>query len=79
MFKESNGYDKAMVAGGTLATSFLKNGLVNEIYLNIEPIVFGKGIPLFSNENFEKKLKLLQVKRFSENEVRLHYKILNQH
>jgi len=76
---ESNGYDKAMVAGGTLATSFLKNGLVNEIYLNIEPIVFGKGIPLFSNENFEKKLKLLQVKRFSENEVRLHYKILNQH
>ena len=74
---ESNGYKSAMVAGGTLATSFLKNGLVNELYLNVEPIVFGKGIPLFSNENFEKKLKLLQVKRFSENEVRLHYKVLN--
>lgn len=74
---ESKGYDSAMVAGGTLATSFLKEGLVNELYLNVEPIVFGKGIPLFSSENFEKKLKLLQVKKFSENEVRLHYKILN--
>ena len=64
-----------MVAGGALATSFLKENLVNEIYLNVEPL--GKGIPLFSNENFEKKLKLLQVKRFSKDEVRLHYKILN--
>ena len=74
---ESNGYKSAMVAGGALATSFLKEGLVNELYLNVEPIVFGKGIPLFSSENFEKKLKLLQVKKFSENEVRLHYKVLN--
>ena len=74
---ESNGYNRAMVAGGALATSFLKNSFVNEIYLNVEPIAFGKGIPLFSRENFEKKLKLLQVKRFSENEVRLHYKVLN--
>ena len=73
---EGNGYKSAMVAGGTLATSFLKNDLVNEIYLNVEPIALGKGIPLFSNEKFEKKLKLLQVKRFSEDEVRLHYKVL---
>ena len=76
---ENNGYKSAMVAGGALATSFLKNGLVNELYINIEPLALGKGIPLFSRENFEKKLKLLQVKRFSENEIRLHYKILNQH
>jgi dihydrofolate reductase len=74
---EKNGYKSAMVAGGALATSFLKDGLVNELFLNIEPIVFGRGIPLFSNENFEKKLKLLQVKRFSENEIRLHYKVFN--
>ena len=72
---EEKGYKSAMVAGGALATSFLKENLVNEIYLNVEPL--GKGIPLFSNENFEKKLKLLQVKRFSKDEVRLHYKILN--
>ena len=74
---EEKGYKSAMVAGGALATSFLKENLVNEIYLNVEPLALGKGIPLFSNENFEKKLKLLQVKRFSEDEVRLHYKILN--
>ena len=65
------------MAGGKLATSFLKEGLVNEIYLNVEPIVFGKGIPIFTNENFEKNLELLQVKKFSKNEVRLHYMVLN--
>jgi len=74
---ERNGYDKAMVAGGKLATSFLKDDLVDEIYLNVEPIAFGKGIPIFANENFEKELELLQVKRFSKNEVRLHYRVLN--
>ena len=74
---ESKGYKSAMVAGGKLATSFLKEGLVNEIYLNVEPIVFGKGIPIFTNENFEKNLELLQVKKFSKNEVRLHYMVLN--
>ncbi|MCL4362121.1 MAG: dihydrofolate reductase family protein [Candidatus Parvarchaeum sp.] len=74
---ESKGYKSAMVAGGKLATSFLKEGLVNEIYLNVEPIAFGKGIPIFTNENFETKLELLQVKRFSKNEVRLRYRVLN--
>ena len=75
---ESKGYKSAMVAGGKLATSFLKEGLVNELYINIEPVVFGKGIPIFADENFEKTLELLQVKKFSKNEIRLHYKVLNQ-
>ncbi len=74
---EENEYSSAMVAGGALATSFLKENLVNELYLNVEPLALGKGILLFSNENFEKKLKLLHVKRFSKDEIRLHYKILN--
>ena len=74
---ESKGYGKAMVAGGKLATSFLKEGFVNELYLNVEPIVFGGGIPIFADENFEKKLELLKVKRFSKDEIRLHYKVLN--
>ena len=37
---EKKGYSSAMVAGGALATSFLKENLVNEIYLNVEPIAF---------------------------------------
>jgi dihydrofolate reductase len=74
---EQNGYSEAMVAGGKLATSFIKMGLVNDIYLNVEPVVFGRGIRLFSDEEFYKKLKLVDAKRFSKNEVRLHYKVLN--
>ncbi len=74
---EKEGYSSAMVAGGKLATSFLKEGLVNELYLDVEPLVFGKGVRIFAENKFDKKLKLLDFKSFSKNEVRLHYKVIN--
>ena len=73
---EERGYKKAMVGGGMAAAGFVKAGLVNELFLDVEPIVFGKGMPVFSYENFERKLKLVDFKRLSKNEIRLHYKVL---
>ncbi len=73
---EERGYKEAMVGGGVTAASFLKEGLVNELFLDIEPIIFGKGIPVFAYEKFEKKLKLIDTKRISDSEIRLHYRVL---
>ncbi len=73
---EENGYSEAMVGGGKITTSFITANLVDEFYFDMEPVIFGKGIHLFSEENFDKKLKLLDIERFSGNEVRLHYKVL---
>ena len=73
---EKRGYKEAAVGGGVTAANFLKEGLVNEIFLDIEPIIFGRGIPVFAYEKFEKKLKLIDTKRISNNEIRLHYKVL---
>lgn len=71
------GFEMIMVCGGGgLNASFMKNNLVDEIYLDIEPIVFGKGIRLFEDSNFESKLKLLEVKKFSLNEIQLHYEVI---
>ena len=74
---EKRGYKEAMVGGGGISASFIKDNLVDEIYLNVEPVIFGKGIKVFAEKNFDKKLKLLDIERFSQNEVRLHYKILD--
>jgi len=68
--------DEVVVAGGgKLNASFLKEGLVDEIYLDVEPIAFGKGIKLFDDEDFEVNLELIEVNKISQNEIQLHYKV----
>lgn len=74
---EKEGFDNALVAGGgTLNASFMAENLIDEIYLDIEPVVFGKGIRLFKESDFEAKLKLLEAKKLSDNEIQLHYQVL---
>lgn len=74
---ENEGFDNALVAGGgTLNTSFMEENLVDEIYLDVEPVVFGKGIRLFRENDFETKLKLLETKKLSDNEIQVHYQVL---
>lgn len=74
---EKEGFDNALVAGGgTLNASFMEENLVDEIYLDVEPVVFGKGIRLFRENDFEAKLKLLETKKLSDSEIQLHYQVL---
>ena len=76
ILKEKN-FAKVLVAGGgMLNSSFMKKKLIDEIYLDIEPLVFGKGIKLFSDNNFDTKLELMGTKSLSKNTIQLHYKIL---
>ena len=74
---KERGFFEILVAGGsTLNSSFLQKTLVDEIYLDIEPFLFGKGIKLFTENDFETKLELLKTKQLSKNVIQLHYKIL---
>ena len=74
---ENLGFNEAIVGGGGhLNASFMKQGLVDEIYLDVEPIIFGKGIPLFMPEDFEYKLQLLETKQLNSNTLQLHYSVL---
>lgn len=71
------GFRTALVAGGgKLNASFMREKLVDEIFLDIEPIVFGKGISLFAESGFESGLKLVETKKLSKNEIQLHYKVV---
>ena len=70
-------FSEALVAGGsTLNSSFLQENLIDEIYLDIEPFVFCDGIKLFTDNNLEKKLELIETKQISKDTIQLHYKVL---
>lgn len=70
-------YEDVIVAGGgTLNASFLTDNLVDEIYLDIEPILIGEGIPIFKGKDFEHKLQFIGQKKITDNEIQLHYKVL---
>lgn len=75
-FLERMGFKTAFVGGGgTVNASFMKENLIDEIYLDVEPIVLGKGIKLFADKKFETKLKLIGTKKLSKNEIQLHYSV----
>jgi dihydrofolate reductase len=60
-------YRKVAILGGAQTYSYcLENNLLDEIYLTIEPLVFGKGINLFeSKKMLNKKFKLMSIKRLN--------------
>ncbi|MDD5357032.1 MAG: dihydrofolate reductase family protein [Candidatus Pacebacteria bacterium] len=65
-----------VAGGGVLNASFLSENLVDEIYLDIEPMIMGKGIPLFNGLDFERKLEFIDSKKITDNEIQLHYKVV---
>lgn len=64
-----------LVGGGKNNSSFMKSGLIDEIVLNIEPAVLGKGIRIFSEDNFYRRLKLVKTRKLAKDIVQLHYKV----
>lgn len=72
-----NSYKEVVVAGGaTLNSAFLSQGLIHEIYLDVEPIILNQGIPLFSHLENNQNLKLLHYRVLGKDLVQLHYKVL---
>lgn len=74
---ESRNVTTVIVGGGAKTnSSFLKENLIDEIILDVEPLIFGRGIALFASEDFEAKLELLKTKKLNQNTIQLHYKVL---
>ncbi len=80
-------YKKIAILGGAQTYTYcLKNKMLDELYLTIEPLVFGKGINLFASPSSsegrvgerlpDNKFQLLSVKKLNNNgSLLLHYKI----
>lgn len=60
---EKKGFKETLVAGdGHLNGSFMAESLIDEIFLDVEPVAIGKGIRLFENGRLGVKLRLLETK-----------------
>lgn len=75
---EKMGYKQICFIGGeTLNTSIIKENLVDEIYVDVHPLLIGEGKKLFGGiKGLFKKLKLLEVKKLDKGLVLLKYKVI---
>ena len=53
--------------------SLLNEGLIDEFWLFVNPIILGKGMPLFKDITGTTKLKLVESKTFACGVIALHY------
>lgn len=72
---KSKGHKETIfTAGEKLNNCFLHQNLIDELILNLEPVIVGKGIRIFSGK-FNKKLKLIKSKKLDKGIIQLHYKL----
>jgi dihydrofolate reductase len=75
--KRRPGKEVCLMGGGELAQSLLAAGLVDEIRLNIHPILLGSGIPTFRDPGHRVKLTLTQCRQIEGGCVLASYKVLH--
>jgi dihydrofolate reductase len=64
---EKKGLHQMLIVGGAhIATSFLKANLIDEIWLTIEPKLFGTGGNFVINEKLEIDLQLISVEKVNQ-------------
>lgn len=72
--KAIDGGEICLMGGGELASSLMGAGLVDEIGLNVHPVILGGGTPIFSSSTGRAKLSLIESRRFSNGCVYSIYK-----
>ncbi len=73
---EARGFKEVAICGGaTIYTMFMEAGVVDKLYLTIEPVLFGSGMTLF-NKKFDRKLKLISMSKLGEGTILLEYNVI---
>jgi len=67
------GGDLFIFGSANLASSLIRQGLIDEFRVMVNPLVLGSGRPLFENLDQRVRLNLLKTKTFSSGNVLLYY------
>lgn len=62
-----------LMGGGILIRDFLKEDLVDELYLGVVPTLIGEGIPLFPSGFPQREFDLVENKTYSRGLITLKY------
>ncbi len=71
--KKQDGKDIIVYGGASFVSSLIKNNLIDEYHLFVNPVAIGKGLSIFGDLNEKLKLKLIKSESFSSGEVELWY------
>ena len=73
--KTQNGKDILVYGGASFDSSLIKENLIDEFYLFVNPIVMGNGKTIFKDIKEIQKLSLIESKVFDCGLVLLHYEV----
>ncbi|MEK7537866.1 MAG: dihydrofolate reductase [Patescibacteria group bacterium] len=66
----------AVLGGGIVYRTMLESGLLDEIFVTVEPFIFGRGKEMFVGGTQTTQLRLLSVRRLNRSgTILLHYRI----
>ena len=74
--KEQEGKDICIMGGGEVAKPLLEAGLIDEICLNIHPVLLGSGVPLFRGLDHQIDLELTDCTELPNGCVCLTYRVV---
>lgn len=76
-YLKDKGYKSAILGGGARTNSFfLKAGLVDEVYITVEPKIFGVGMNFTEGEDFDLNLELISSQEIGDDAIQIKYKII---
>ena len=73
--KNQDGKDICVMGGGAFAKSLFEANLIDEVGVNIHPVLLGSGIPLFLDMDRQIDLELLECKTFKTGCVLVSYRV----
>ncbi len=74
---KSVGVKEAIVGGGrAVAHAFMREQLIDNVVVDLQPVVFGVGTPMFGEELELVNLRLLETHPLNEGALRLRYQVL---
>ena len=72
----ARGYTRAIVGGGGLINSmFLQHDLIDEIWVTVEPLIFGGGIDLFAGVPTDRRARLIHLEQLNPDTIHLRYSL----
>lgn len=75
--KEQNGKDIAVIGGARLVSSLIKEGLIDEYHLIVNPTAIGSGMTIFNSLDRIQKFSPIDAKLYPGGKTVLSYKPIN--
>ncbi|MEJ7770154.1 MAG: dihydrofolate reductase family protein [Chitinophagaceae bacterium] len=73
--KAQDGGNLLLIGSASIAHVFMQLDLIDEYWINVNPVLLSEGIPLFKNVSTRVNLNLLESRKFNCGVVALHYEV----